>query len=76
MLRCVAGRIQRELIGVLTLSILVAPAVAVAQDKAVSLDELLHTAAVLGEQALGHRRFPALARLGDEHLCRGSSDPQ
>ena len=42
MLRCVVGRILRELIGVLTLSMLVAPGVAVAQDKAVSLDELLH----------------------------------
>ena len=31
MLRCVAGRIQRELIGVLTLSMLLAPGVAVAQ---------------------------------------------
>lgn len=40
--RYVAGRIPRELIGVLTLSMLLAPGGAAAQDTAVSLDELLH----------------------------------
>ena len=47
MLRRIVGHNLRELIGVLTLSLLVAPGVAVAQDKAISLDELLH-AGILG----------------------------
>ena len=42
-LRFIAGRILRELIGVLTLSMMVLPGVAVAQDMAVSLDELLRS---------------------------------
>ena len=43
MLRCIVGHTQRELIGVLTLmSMVMAPDVAVAQDRALSLDELLH----------------------------------
>ncbi len=42
MLRCIVGHTLGELIGVLTLSMLAAPGVTVAQDKAVSLDELLH----------------------------------
>ena len=43
MLRCIVGHTPRELIGVLTLmSLMVAPDVAVAQDRALSLDELLH----------------------------------
>ena len=41
-LRCIVGHIVRELVGVLTLSMLLAPGVAVAQDVAVSLGELLH----------------------------------
>ena len=40
-LRFIAGRILRELIGVLALSMMALPGVAVAQDVAVSLDELL-----------------------------------
>lgn len=44
------GDSLRELIGVLTLSVLMAPGVAVAQDKAMSLDELLHAGSLqLGE---------------------------
>ena len=43
MLRCIVGHTPRELIGVLTLmSMVMAPDVAVAQDRALSLDELLH----------------------------------
>ena len=41
-LRCILGHLVRELVGVLTLSMLVASGVAVAQDVAVSLGELLH----------------------------------
>ena len=41
MWRCIVDHTPRELIGVLTLSMMMAPGVAVAQDKAVSLDELL-----------------------------------
>ena len=39
----IAGRILRELVGVLTLSMLLLPGVTVAQDVAVSLDELLRS---------------------------------
>ena len=42
-LRFIAGRILRELIGVLALSMMALPGVAVAQDVAVSLDELLRS---------------------------------
>ena len=42
-LRFIAGRILRELIGLLTLSMMALPGVAVAQDVAASLDELLRS---------------------------------
>ena len=42
-LRFIVGRILRELIGVLALSMMLLPGVAVAQDVAVSLDELLRS---------------------------------
>ena len=42
-LRFIAGRILRELIGVLALSMMALSGVAVAQDVAVSLDELLRS---------------------------------
>ena len=73
-LRCVVGRILRELIGVLTLSMLVAPGVAVAQDKAVSLNELLHAGSLQpGEgvyvtDAAGRRRKGTLSDVSSAGL--------
>ena len=55
-LRFILARILRELIGVLTLSI-VLPSAAATQDMAGSLDELLHSGSLEpGEGGLRHRR--------------------
>ena len=83
-LRFIAGRSLRELIGVVALSMMALPGVAVAQDVAVSLDELLRSGSLqpgegvyvtdaAGRRPEGHAQRRVVNRVGG-HASRSGVD--